>query len=83
MLKLPVAETYTHGDGVGKLRVSETVILHLYIGGIRISDNFVVAPRLSDEIIIGAITLQKWRIKLDLENEKVIIDRKMGRLLLA
>lgn len=83
MLKLPVAETYTLGDGLGKLRVSETVILHLYIGGIRISDNFVVAPRLSDEIIIGATTLQKWRIKLDLENEKVIIDRKMGRLLLA
>lgn len=83
MLKLPAAETYTLGDGLGKLRVSETVILHLYIGGIRISDNFVVAPRLSDEIIIAATTLQKWRIKLDLENEKVIIDRKMGRLLLA
>jgi len=27
--------------------------------------------------------IQKWRIKLDLENEKVIIDKRMARLLLA
>ena len=82
-LKLPSPETYTLGDGVGKLRVNETVVLHIYIDGIRISDNFIVAPRLSDEVIIGANTMQKWRIKLDLENEKVIIDKTMARLLLA
>ena len=83
MLKLPSPETYTLGDGVGKLRVNETVVLHVYIDGIRISDNFIVAARLSDEIIIGAHTMQKWRIKLDLENERVIIDKRMARLLLA
>jgi len=82
-LKLPSPETYTLRDGVGKLRVNETVVLYVYIDGVRISDNFIVAPRLSDEVIIGANTLQKWRIKLDLENEKVIIDKRMARLLLA
>ena len=29
--------------------------------------------RLSDEVILGANTLQKWRIKLDLEHDGVII----------
>lgn len=82
-LKLPSPETYTLGDGVGKLRVNETVVLYVYINGVRTSDNFIVATRLSDEVIIGANTLQKWRIKLDLENEKVVIDKRMSRLLLA
>ncbi len=82
-LKLPSPETSTLGDGVGRLRVYETVVLYIYIGGVRISDNFIVAPRLSDEAIIGANTLQKWRIKLDLESERVIIDKRMARLLLA
>ena len=83
VVKLPFPETYTLGDGVGRLRVNETVVLHVFINGVRTSDNFIVAPRLSDEVIIGATTLQKWRIKLDLENEKVIVDKRMSRLLLA
>jgi len=82
-LKLPSPETYILGDGVGKLRVNETVVLYVYIDGIRISDNFIVAPRLADEVIIGANTLQKWRVKLDLENERVVVDKRMARLLLA
>ncbi len=68
---------------MGKLRVNETTVLYVYIDGVRISDNFIVAPRLSDEVIIGANTLQKWRMKLDLENERVIINKRIARLLLA
>jgi len=82
-LRLPSPETYTLGDGVGKLRVNDTAVLYVYIDGLRISDNFIVAPSLSDDIIIGANTLQKWRVKLDMENERVIIDKRMARLLLA
>jgi hypothetical protein len=82
-VKLPSPETYSLADGAGKLRVNETAVLYLYINRIRISDNFIVAPRLSDEVILGANTLQKWRIKLDLEHDRVIIDRRMSRLLLA
>lgn len=68
---------------MGRLRVNETAILYVYVEGVEISDNFIVAPRLADEVIIGASTMQKWRIKLDLENEKVIVDKRMARLLLA
>jgi predicted aspartyl protease len=82
-LKLPSPEVYTLGDGVGKLRVSETAVLYVYIDGVRISDNFIVSPRLADPVIVGANTLQKWRVKLDMENERVIIDKRMARLLLA
>jgi len=82
-LRLPSPKTFTLGDGVGRLRVNETAILYIYIGGVEISDNFIVAPRLADEVIIGASTLQKWRIKLDLDNERVIVDKRMARLLLA
>jgi hypothetical protein len=83
ILKLPSPEVYTLGDGVGRLRAVETAVLYVLVKGIRISDNFTVVPRLSDEIIIGATTLQKWRVKLDLENEDVLIDRRVSRLLLA
>lgn len=82
-LELPSPKTYTLADGVGRLRVNETAVLYVYIQGIEISDNFIVAPRLADEVIIGANTMQKWRIKLDLENEAVIIDKRTARLLLA
>jgi predicted aspartyl protease len=82
-LKLPSPETYTLGDGVGKLRVTETAVLYVYVEGVRISDNFIVSPRLSEPVIIGASTLQKWRIKLDLEEERIIVDKRMTRLLLA
>jgi len=50
------------------------------INGIRISNNFIVAPRPSDEVIIRANTLHRWRIKLDLEHDRVIIDKRMARL---
>lgn len=83
ILRLPSPQIYTLGDGVGRLRATETAVLYVTIKGIRISDNFIVVPRLSDEMIIGANTLQKWRVKLDLENEDVLIDRRMARLLLA
>ncbi len=82
-IKLPSPETYTLGDGKGRLRVKEAAILHVYVEGLRIRDAFIVAPTLSDQVIIGADTLQKWRIKLDLENDRIIIDKSMARLLLA
>jgi len=39
--------------------------------------------RLSDEVILGANTLQKWRIKLDLEHDGVIIDKRRAPLVLG
>lgn len=38
--------------------------------------HFLVVPNLSEELIIGADFLQRWKIKLDPENEKITIDEK-------
>lgn len=83
ILRLPSPEVYVLGDGLGRLRATETAVVYVMIKGIRISDNFIVVPNLSDQMIIGVNTLQKWRMKLDLENEEVLIDRRMARMLLA
>jgi hypothetical protein len=40
----------------------------------------MVIEGLSEEVIIGAKTLQGWRMKLDFEAEKVIIDLRVTKL---
>jgi len=50
------------------------------VKGIEISDNVVVVDKLAEDLIIGAGTLQKWRIKLDLENDDVLIDPHVAEL---
>jgi hypothetical protein len=42
----------------------------------------MVIPSLSEEVIIGVNTLQKWRIKLDFEHDAVIVDPKVGKAIL-
>ena len=46
----------------------------------RFTDEFYVLDTLSEDLIIGATTMQKWQIKLDFVNETVLYDRKMHRL---
>ncbi|MDZ7261617.1 MAG: retropepsin-like domain-containing protein [candidate division KSB1 bacterium] len=57
----------------------EAVRLDFYLNGYRFSDEFMVIPNLSEEVIIGASTMQKWRFKLDFENEEVIIDPRVTK----
>jgi len=40
----------------------------------------VIVDKLAEDLIIGAGTLQKWRIKLDLENDDVLIDPHVAEL---
>jgi hypothetical protein len=49
---------------------------HLTINVITVYQQILVADELSEELIIGADTLQHWKIKLDPEREDVIIDKK-------
>jgi hypothetical protein len=44
------------------------------------TDSFMVLDTLSEELIIGATTMQKWRIKLDFAEEKVLYDGRVQRL---
>jgi len=62
------------------MEVREAVRLDFHLDGYRFSDEFMIVPDLSDQLIIGATTMQKWRFKLDFEAEEVIIDPRVTRL---
>jgi len=62
------------------LTATERVSLNFYLDGYRFSDEFMLIPGLSEPAIIGAATLQKWRLKLDFEAGKVIIDPRVTHL---
>ena len=62
------------------IEVKERVTLDFYIDDVLLSDEFLVVPGLSEEAIIGVATLQKWRMKLDFEHDRVIVDPKLAKL---
>ena len=64
------------------LEIKYRVSLDFYIDDIRLSDEFYLVPTLSEEAILGVNTFQKWRIKLDFETDKVIVDPKVAKAML-
>jgi len=62
------------------LTVTEAVRLDFHLNGYRFSSEFMIVPKLSEQAIIGAQTMQAWRFKLDFENDEVIIDPKVTKL---
>jgi predicted aspartyl protease len=74
-------EVATAGEG-HFVKINEALRADFYYDDIRLSDEFMVVPGISEEGIIGVNTLQKWRIKLDLEHDTVILDPKVSNLIL-
>ena len=65
----------------GRKVISKAAVrLNFYIGKYRFSDEFMVIEKLSNGVIIGAKTLQAWRLKLDFERDEIIIDPKVTKL---
>ena len=64
------------------VKINEALRADFYYEDIRLSDEFMVVPGLSEEAMIGENTLQKWRIKLDFEHDTVIVDPKVAKLIL-
>jgi hypothetical protein len=62
------------------LTATERVPLNFHIGEYRFSDEFMLIPSLSEPAIIGAKTMQAWRMKLDFEADDVIIDPRVTKL---
>ena len=67
-------------DEDNSMSVNEKVDLEFYIGEYHFWTEFFIVPKLTEEVIIGAITMQQWRFKLDFENEEVIIDPRVTRM---
>jgi predicted aspartyl protease len=62
------------------IEITDAIRADFYFEDIQLSDEFLVVPQLSEEVIIGATTMQKWRIKLDFEKDSVIVDPKVAKL---
>ena len=56
------------------------IIVNFYINDLELSDEFLIVPGLTEEVIIGAATMQKWRIKLDFEHDCLIVDPKVTKM---
>lgn len=80
VLKLPrPMESGTAKNGE-QITAFYRVNLNFFLDGLRFSDEFMVIPELSQPVLIGAATLQKWRMKLDFEHDQVILDPRVTRL---
>ncbi len=75
-LRLATASTATF------MEITQRTTLDFYHDEVRLSDEFLVVPGLSEEVIIGAATMQKWRLKLDFEHDNVIVDPQVAKLIL-
>lgn len=64
------------------MEITYTTRLDFYHEDVRLSDELLVVPGLSEEVIIGAATMQKWKLKLDFENDRVIVDPRVAKLIL-
>lgn len=62
------------------IEIEYRVVLDFYINDVPLSDEFLVVPGLTEEAIIGAATMQKWRIKLDFEHDRLIVDPRVSRM---
>ena len=82
ILQLPRPKEFEPAEEGRKLLVKEAVRLDFHIEGIELSDEFLIADKLSEEAIIGATTMQKWRLKLDFEQDRVLVDQMVTRLML-
>ena len=60
--------------------VDKKVSLDFFIDNLRFFTEFFLIPGLSEDVIIGAVTMQQWRFKLDFEKEEVIIDPRVTRM---
>ena len=64
------------------LKIEYSTRLDFYYEDIRLSDEFMIVPGLSEDVILGVNTFQKWSIKLDFEHDKVQIDPKVAKAIL-
>ncbi|MDQ1264875.1 MAG: hypothetical protein QG635_24 [Bacteroidota bacterium] len=62
--------------------IDERIGLDFYLDNIRLSDEFYIFDKFSEKAIIGASTMQKWRLELDFEEDKIYVDSRVTRLML-
>lgn len=77
---LPKPKNFGTAEKKRMITAKKAIRLDFDLNGYTFSDEFMVIPDLSDPVIVGAATLQKWRMKLNFETDEVIIDPKVTKL---
>ena len=69
------------GDGDSTMQSEySTDIRFVLEGSIYPPQRVIVVGKLEEDFIFGADALQRWKIKLDMENEDLILDKSVLRL---
>lgn len=82
IVKLPRPKVFETAKKDEYITVEERITPDFYIDIYELSDEFLVSDILTEEVIIGVQTMQKWRLKLDFGNDEVIVDPQVTRLML-
>lgn len=77
---LPEVMKFGTAEEGHQLEAKYRISTNFYINGDRFSDEFMVVEGLSDKVIIGAKTLQSWRMKLDFEHDEILYDPRVTKL---
>lgn len=80
VLPLPEPMRFATAKVGAVVEAHERVAVNFYVDGVRYSDEFLVLDEMAEELIMGASTMQKWGIKLDMEKEKVELTRRDYKL---
>lgn len=83
ILRLPEPMKFELAQEKQYLEVKERIIIDFFVNGDRLSDEFLVADNLSEESILGAKTMQAWKIKIDMEKEDIVLENGVGKLKLV
>lgn len=59
--------------------VYHVAMLDFYINKLQLSDEVMVVPNLSEQVIIGELTIRKWRMQLDFEKNSIYVDPKIAQ----
>jgi hypothetical protein len=62
------------------IEICGVVSLSFELNNVMMRDEFYVVKSLSEKVLIGAATLQKYKIKLDFEHDQVIVNPQVGKI---
>ena len=68
---LPEPKVFRTAKDGEQLTATERISVDFLLEGYRFSDEFMLIPDLSERVLIGAKTLQAWRVKLDFQISRV------------
>ena len=62
--------------------VEQAVSLEFKLNDLWLSDVFMVTMKQTNNVIIGELTMRKWKIKLDFDNDEIVTDPRAARRIL-